>query len=76
MKIASHIGGKWIEARDLQQGRQGKGLAVFVRQSSGNKAGGNSQQTAPAAAYAPQVYENLSPTVLVAVPNNNQQNGS
>jgi len=74
VKIIAHLGGRWVETRDMQQTHGNKGLAVFVRRpTSEKKAGGNSQQTAAPNLYTPQVYENLEPTVLISSPDKNHQ---
>lgn len=71
LKILSRRGGKWIETRNLQQARSGEGIAVFVRRPSAeNKYGGGGGSPAALTALAPQAYENLDPTVLIASPDN------
>ena len=67
VKIATHQGGKWIEARDLQQAKTGKGMAVFVRRpASENKVGGRTEQVPQQ--FTPQPYQNLEPTVRITTP--------
>jgi len=71
LKILTRRGGKWTETRNLQQARSGEGIAVFVRRpSTENKYGGGGGSPAALTALAPQAYENLDPTVLIASPDN------
>ena len=71
LKFLTQRGGKWTEVRDLQQAKVGEGIAVFVRRpSTENKYGGGGGSPAALTALAPQAYENLDPTVLIASPDN------